>query len=62
MFLSDKYATDIRRSYLTSIKPRYNKGIVLNVDDPKNMLIFIIFIINNYLLLLNHVNINYYNY
>lgn len=62
MFLSDKYATDIRRSYLTSIKPRYSKGIVLNVDDPKNMLIFIIFIINNYLLLLNHVNINYYNY
>lgn len=62
MFLSDKYATDIRRSYLTSIKPRYNKGIVLNVDDPKNMLIFIIFIINNYLLLLNHVDINYYNY
>ena len=48
MFLSDKYATDIRRSYLTSIKPRYNKGIVLNVDDPKNMLIFIIFIINIY--------------
>lgn len=33
IFLAEKFAAGITRSYLTFSKPRYNKVIMLNVDD-----------------------------
>lgn len=40
-FLIDKFVKDRMRSFLTSNKSRYNKGIIFNVDDTKDMSISI---------------------
>lgn len=40
-FLVDKFVKDRMRSFLTSNKSRYNKGIIFNVDDTKHMSISI---------------------
>ena len=41
LFLVDKCITDGLRSNLTSSKPRYNRNIILNIDNSKDMSIFI---------------------
>ena len=33
IFLADKFATDTIMSYVTSIRPRYNKGIIFNIGE-----------------------------
>lgn len=40
-FLADKFVLDTIRSYLTSIKPRYDRSMTHNADDSKDMSLLI---------------------
>lgn len=41
IFLADKFSTEVIRSYLTSYKSRYNKSVIFNADNSKDMSILI---------------------